>query len=362
MKKLIFVLLGLLIGFVSCKHPKSHDSMVMPDNKLVLNYPAAFVVNGESNTVSVIKLSDNTVETIKLGEMSMNGHSMSMGTGVMWPHHLSINSSKTQIAIAVPGMDLSAGHSNLMGGMSGKIILIDPNNGIISHIITVPSMNHNAIYNKNGTEIWTSQMENSGKILVFNSTTHVQINSIAVGKMPTEITFSPDGVMAFVANGMDNTVSIINTTTKLVITTLGVGLNPVAAWQGYDGYMYVDNEDGKNISIINITSMSVTGTISLGFTPGYVAHNSTMNELWVTDPIGGKVHYWTWDAAMGMWMHGSAFDTGLGAHAIAFSSDGMTAYVTNQGSGTVSVVSVMNHSETKEIAVGQKPNGIIIKQ
>lgn len=64
---------------------------------------------------------------------------------------------------------------------------------------------------------------------------------------------------------------------------------------------------------------------------------------------------------MNMWMHGGAFNTGAGAHAISFTIDGNTAYVTNQTANTVSVVNVTNHTVTKTIAVGKKPNGITIK-
>lgn len=356
MKKIFITLPILILVIYSC-------SKKVEPVSTEINYPALFIINGESNTISVIKLANNTVgATIKLGEMAMPGHSMSMSSGIMWPHHLSLNADKTQIAIGVPGMDLSARHSGIIVGMGGKIALVDVMKGTLINVITVPSMNHNAIYNKTGTEIWTSQMENAGKVLVFNAATLTQTNTINVGMMPAEVTFSPDGSMAFVANGMDNTVSVINTSTKVVITTLGVGSNPVGAWAATDGNMYVDNEDAQTISIINISSMSVTGIISLGFMPGYVAHNSAKNELWVTDPAAGKVHYWIWDSAMKKWIHGSAFDTGAGAHAIAFTIDGNTAYITNQGAANVSVINTINHIKITDIAVGSKPNGLVIKQ
>ena len=64
---------------------------------------------------------------------------------------------------------------------------------------------------------------------------------------------------------------------------------------------------------------------------------------------------------MMMWMHGGAFNTGAGAHAISFTIDGNNAYVTNQTANTVSVVNVANHTVTKTINVGKKPNGVVIK-
>lgn len=51
----------------------------------------------------------------------------------------------------------------------------------------------------------------------------------------------------------------------------------------------------------------------------------------------------------------------LGAHAISFTTDGNTAYVTNQSSKSVSVVNVTNHTVIKTITVGNKPNGIVLK-
>eukprot|EP00388_Colpodella_angusta_P041161 GDKK01052438.1.p1 GENE.GDKK01052438.1~~GDKK01052438.1.p1 ORF type:complete len:351 (-),score=13.06 GDKK01052438.1:2598-3650(-) len=319
-----------------------------------VDYPAAYIVNGEDATVSVVKLSTNEVtETIEL-----------MGTGsdmIMWPHHIS--SHQNHLAIGVPGMDLSAGHSGLMtAGMTGKLLVIDAMNGSIIKNINLPLMNHNSIYSPNGNEIWVPQMdEMNSKVLVYDATTNALLNTINVGMMAAELTFSSDGTKAYVANGDDDAITVINTSTKAIITTIAVGDNPVGAWTGSNNKMYVDNEDGQTISVIDVATNSVDETITLGFMPGIASYNGPKNELWVSDPMNGKVHYWTWDAGMNMWMHGSSLNTGAGAHAIAFTTDGNTAYVTNQTANTVSVVNTTNHTVTKTINVGNKPNGIVIK-
>ncbi len=319
-----------------------------------VDYPAAYIVNGEDATVSVVKLSTNEVtETIEL-----------MGTGsdmIMWPHHIS--SHQNHLAIGVPGMDLSAGHSGLnTSGMNGKLLVIDAMNGSIIKNINLPLMNHNSIYSPNGNEIWVPQMdEMNSKVLVYDATSNTLLNTINVGMMAAELTFSSDGTKAYVANGDDDSITVINTATKAIVTTIAVGDNPVGAWTGSNGKMYVDNEDGQTISVIDVATNSVDETITLGFMPGIASYNGPKNELWVSDPMNGKVHYWTWDAGMNMWMHGSSLNTGAGTHAIAFTTDGNTAYVTNQTANTVSVVNTTNHTVTKTINVGNKPNGIVIK-
>lgn len=340
------------VAFVSCK-----NSTVMPSDDLNINYPAAYIVNGEDASVSVIGLSSNNVSaTISL-----------MGTGsdmIMWPHHISHHSSGDihHLAIGVPGMDLSGGHEGGMAGMPGKILVIDGINGNTLNEVDLPVMNHNAVYSPDGTEIWTTQMEEMGKVLVYDAASYTLKATIDVGMMPAEVTFSADRSKAYVCNGMDNSVTIINPSSKAVITTIAVGEDPVGAWVGNDGNMYVDNEKGESISVISVASNTVIQTIDLGFMPGSAAHNNTKKELWVTDPDNSKVHYWTWDSGMNMWMHGGAFVTAAGAHAIAFTSDGNTAYITNQMASSVSVVDVVNHTKTKDILVGKKPNGVVIKE
>ncbi len=335
---------------------RKHNMDGMDEMEKNVNYPAAYVVNGESNTLSVIKLSENTVsETIEL----MSGGMNTMG---MWPHHIyySANASGNRLAVAMPGMDLSAGHTGSMTGMKGRVMVVDAVKGTVLKDLEVPGMNHNAVFSPDGAEIWTSQM-NDKKILVLDAVTFATKNTIAVGDDPAEITFSADGTKAYVANGGDDNVMVINPATKAIVATIAVGDNPVAAWVGFDGKMYVDNEDGQTVSVIDVASNQVVQTIDLGFMPGSVAHNNLKKELWVTAPDNGNVHYWTWNAASNSWVHSGLFDAGAGAHATVFTNDGSTAYVTNQLSESVSVINVASHTKVKDITVGKKPNGIVIK-
>jgi YVTN family beta-propeller protein len=335
----------------------SDDDMNMQSD-LNINFPAAYVVNGESNSISVINLStDEVAETIKLADGTMGG---SMNDMIMWPHHAYINSSKTQIAVGVPGMDLSAGHSGGMAGMEGKVAVLDAVKGTVLKVVDLDMMNHNAVFSPDGKEIWTSQMDEMGSVLVYDASTYALKSTIPVGGDPAEVTFSFDGSVAFVANGSSNTVTAINPATKEVIKTINVGADPVGAWPGSDNKMYVDNEEGQSISVINVSTLEVESTIDLGFMPGMAAYTDMGKELWVSDPSNGKVHYWVYQS--NTWNHGGVFSTGAGAHAIAFDETSMKAYVTNQGAESVSIVNAMNHTVSKTLTVGKKPNGIVIKK
>lgn len=328
--------------------------------KLNIDFDAAYIVNGESNSISVIDIKSNEVKgTISLGETSAE-HGDDMSTGISWPHHIYLSPSKNQLVLGAPGMDLSAGHSGGMEGLKGQSVIINSKTGEIINSTELPVSNHNSIFSPDGTEIWTAQMEEMGKILIYDENSYALKKTIDVGKEPSEVTFSYDGSTAFVANSSSNTVTAINVIDKTILKTIEVGEDPVGAWPGKDNKMYVDNEHEETVSVIDIITLEVEETIILGFMPGMVGYNSAKDELWVTDAENGKVVYF--QRMNNTWMKMGSIDTGSGAHGIAFTKDEKTAYVTNQLTESVSVIDVDLKSKVKDIKVGNKPNGIVIKQ
>ena len=333
-----------LATVVACKK----STTIMPN--LNINYAAAFVVNGGNNTVQVVDISSNKVtETIGLN-------------GATFPHHIYFNKNKSLMAVAIISQDVSGGHAGHGGsGTTGyKVIILDTKTGNEHHILTTTALPHNAIFSPDDKELWVGQGADIGEVLVFSTTDFTQKNSIKVGKTPSEVTFSADGSLVFVANTGDATVSVIDPATKTVKTTIPVGAAPVGAWAASNGKMYCDNETSQTVSEIDVATQKVSETIALGYKPGYVAYNAFSKELWVSDATNGKVIYYK--VISGKWAKQGDITTGADAHAITFTNDDKTAYVTNQGANTVSVIMVSDHKVTTTITVGSKPNGIVLKQ
>lgn len=369
----MFVVFGSAIMLSSCQK----DDTTSNSNTTPVNFNAAYVVNGESNSISVINLSTNKVDkTIDLPQFQATSGMGMMGTGMMnmWPHQISLSPDKSKIAVSFPGSDFSSGtgmmlssftSGNMMGGTSsniptqGKIVIMDAVSGNILKEIALEGIAFNAVFSPDGKELWTALMMTAGKVLVFDANTYVLLNTITVGQMPSEVSFSDDGKKVFAANGMSNSVSVVDAVTKLVLETSAVGNYPVGAWPGMGGMMYVDNEKDQSISMMNSSTNMMTNTLQLGFTPGMVASNTMMNQMWVSDPTGNKIHMWTKTSAG--YVPGGTVTVGSGASAIAFNNTGTTCYVTNQNDGTVSVVDVATLKEMMKILVGKKPNGIVMR-
>ncbi|MFP2907371.1 PQQ-binding-like beta-propeller repeat protein [Pyxidicoccus sp. 3LFB2] len=319
------------------------DSNTFP----VLEKDAVFVVNGGSNSLSVIDVERQEVtSTLPLKDMT-------------YPHHISLSPDRSLLVVAVPGMDLSGGHGGGHAGhsMPGKLLLLDAKTGETRVTRQFDAMTHNGAFSPDGTEVWTALMAEPGAVVVLDSQTLEPKQTIPVGDMPAEVTFSQDGRYAFVANGGSNNVTIIDAATKAVVKTVPVGANPVGAWPGNDGLMYVDNEDGKSLTAIDTSTLEVARTYPLGFTPAMAA-TAANGDLWVTDTDNGKVIFF----AAGTTTRQGELATGAGAHGITFSADGATAFITNQTAGTLGIVDVAPRTLQKTLTVGTKPNGLVFRK
>ncbi len=342
----------LCVIHLSCKKPNVSTGVS-------IDYPAAYIVNGGDNSISVLNLSTHTIDaTVKL-------------TDATFPHHIYLSPDKKTLAIGVPGSDLSGGHSNA-GGHShvtsqsskghkemGRILVLDAVS--LQELVgtKTPAMSHNAVYTSNGKQLWSAKMVEQGQIIVYSNDELRELKHINTGNTPLEVTMSADGRTAFVANSGSNTVEAFDVLSYKSKAILSVGKTPVGAWAASNNKMYVDNEAGKSISEIDVSSLKVTATITLGFTPAMAQYNKLLDELWVSDATSGSIHYYK--KANGVWTENASIDTGADAHALAFSADEKTCYITNQGAATVSIIDVINHIKIKDVSVGSKPNGIVLR-
>jgi YVTN family beta-propeller protein len=67
-------------------------------------------------------------------------------------------------------------------------------------------------------------------VSVLDTSTNVVTSTVHVGKTPSDVVVSPDGKKAYVANSDSGNISIIDTSTNTVIDSMNVGIHHFA-WQ-----------------------------------------------------------------------------------------------------------------------------------
>jgi YVTN family beta-propeller protein len=86
------------------------------------------------------------------------------------------------------------------------------------------------------------------------------------------VAITPDGSRAYVTDDVDNTVSVIDTTSKAVVATITVGAHPIAVAVTPEGTLaYVTNNNSESISVIDTAKNTVVATLEGGSHPWGVA-------------------------------------------------------------------------------------------
>ena len=93
----------------------------------------------------------------------------------------------------------------------------------------------------------------------------IKLGEVKVGSHPQSVSVHPDLGTAYVSNGADNTVSVINLNTFDETQTIAVGSEPRGTVLSPDGStLYVSNFSDGTVSVIDTGSNTLTQTIDLG--------------------------------------------------------------------------------------------------
>ena len=112
------------------------------------------------------------------------------------------------------------------------------------------------------------------KVYVFDTEKRNVIAEITVGDNPNELLLTKKGKLLYVANSNDNSVSVINTDTKLVIETLNAALYPDApngsttnglALSSNEKTLFIANADNNCLAVFDVSKP--TQSKSKGFIP-----------------------------------------------------------------------------------------------
>jgi outer membrane autotransporter protein len=171
-------------------------------------------------------------------------------------------------------------------------------------------------------------------------------------------------VNAYITNRDSNSVSVVDTATNSVTSTLalGIGTAPIGLATTPDGrFAYVANSGTNTISVIDLATNKVTtAPISLGLSPFGVATSPDGKSAFITNNGSNTVSVFN-NATNAV----IALPVGNSPVGVAITPNGQFAYVTNRGSNTVSVIntatnvvaSIPNTGGTLPEGIAVTPNG-----
>jgi gliding motility-associated-like protein len=282
----------------------------------------AYVASEVSNNVSVINTTTNTVvATIPVVGVDPRCIAVSpdgarVYVGSYYPGNISVIDAATNTRVATIGNIPNC--ESLVVSMDGDIL-------------------YATYYNRDG----------AGGVAAISTATNEVISDYAAGDYPNGVAISPDGSRLYVSSLQPGVITVNNTLTKAVIATIQVGSDPFAISISPDGSrLYVANSN--KVSVINTSTNKVVSTITSGLNSRYsILVNPTGDLVYLTNG-GGTVAVIS--TALNKVVRTIYVDRG-DPSGLSLSPDGSKLYVVNFTPGTVSVIDVATSTIVATVSV-----------
>lgn len=177
-------------------------------------------------------------------------------------------------------------------------------------------------------------------------------DALGINGTPFAIAMSPDGKRAYVTDSANNRVSVVDIATRSVMGSIAVGNDPSGIAIASDGRAYVVNAGDGTVTVFDTaTNRVVRPYVYVGSDPTGIAVNAAGTRVVVANSYEGSVSVidaQTWNV--------TRVAVGDGPYGVAISGD--RALITNEYDNTVSVLDLTTNSVVATIAVGLGPTGI----
>lgn len=322
---------------------------ITPDNRF------AYVANNnnytmpQGNTVSVLDLTNNLLDTTITSTVFNEPYTVTINKAGTKAYVT--NSNSTTVSIIDIATNTAPPLATIGGfdGPSGMVITPDGRTAYVN--------------NYGGPEGVGSG--NATTVRVVDLITNTIVGApITVGLAPASLAISPDGKFVYVINYVDGnpgtgTMSVIRTSDNTVINTIPGFSGPFAIAITPDGkFAYVTNFGSNNffpygttVSVVDLQSYTIVKTINLDIQPsgiaitpdGRYAYASNYDTLYTSTTfsslVAGQGTINIIDRATNTVIP-PIIAVGQSPDAIAISSDGRFAYVSNYTSNSVSVIAL----------------------
>jgi YVTN family beta-propeller protein len=191
--------------------------------------------------------------------------------------------------------------------------------------------------------------------------------ALAPGSYPSGLAISADGKRLYVANDLGESMSIIDTASGTVSSTTATGHNPYTVVLSKDGTKaYVSNWGGNTVSVVNALTGASQGSITVGTHPSALAVNPVTGDLYVANTDSDSIS--VVDTAAGtvkLTIELAPYPNapvGTSPDAAAVAPDGKTLYVADAGDNDVAVVDLAAGTVSGLIPTGWYPTGLAISE
>ena len=212
-----------------------------------------------------------------------------------------------------------------------------------------------SVYNTRGSVHLIAFIDTAGSTV----TSTVPVDNFTPGPSTT----SPDGRYLYVPNhntamsgANENVVDVIDTAGRKLVGKIAVPANPHWVAFGKNGRFYTTDHMSAEVTVLNASTNSIIGEISVGETPHSEAMSPDGTRLAVTSFNGNEVFLISTATDKMI----AQIPVGRNPLDIAYSPDGRYLFTTNNEDSTVTVISTADNRVIGTVPTGKAPTSISV--
>lgn len=250
---------------------------------------------------------------------------------------------------------------------AGTLTVLNSKTGSKITSIKIGGVLHTVMVDAKTNMVYVTDIK-GGYLDVVNAKTDSVTARIKVGSHLHGLALAPSLHQAYVTDISTSKVYIINTKTDAIMTPSGitVGPNPwgvvanpktheiYVANTGMNLFPKSINPAGNSVSVVNVKTMKVTNTITVGPHPWNLVFDSKNSNLYVGVAGANEVSVINNNKVVG------TIPVGKSPHGMTLDKKENALFVNNSSSNTVSVVDTATSAVAKTVAVGTQPQGISV--
>ena len=203
--------------------------------------------------------------------------------------------------------------------------------------------------------------EKGGSISVINSLTNKLETTIDVGEQPRGIGLSPDGSELYIALGREDKIVVIDPVTLNVIKDLDSGDDPEAFAVHPNGNLYISNEEDNMATVLNPKTGETIAQIKVGIEPEGVAASPDGKRVIVTSESTNMLH------VISVPEHEVVANILVGSRprSVTFNNDSSFAYTAAEIGGEVKKVDMTTYEVVKVLSLTDdkaKPKDVLLSK
>ncbi len=181
----------------------------------------------------------------------------------------------------------------LYAASGGALTVIDTAGGTVTATHTLGWSISGLAVHPDGSRVyvtWPRPQETGSRyeLIAFDPTRGVIDWSVPVGDSPFGVAISPDGSRVYVTMQSADTVTVVDTATRALVTTVPVGTNPMGVAVSPDGRrVYTTGQNG--ITVIDTAAHAVLATVPVGSDPFDVVASPDGLRVYVANLSSGDL-------------------------------------------------------------------------